>query len=188
MSKDRITSQQSSRVSYRKLGLHDVGRLAEHLKRLDPEAKHFRFGTAVSDRFLEEHARKALRWPGIVEGCFVDGELRGTGELQPTLDGLPLEAEAAFAVEKPFRGRGIGTELMRRAIVSAQNRYIETIYTICALENLRMRRLAQKYGAELRIEYNEVAGRLRTPRPTPTSLLQEWAADTRALISSALRQ
>jgi len=47
--------------------------------------------------------------------------------------------------------------LMRCIIVEAQRRGISTIFTTCQVENLRMRQLAEKYNAKLRIEHNEVA-------------------------------
>ena len=188
MTQDRNTQPAPSRGTYRKLWIGDLGIFVEHLERLDREAKYLRFGGGTSPQFLKDHARKALQWPGIVDGYFIDGILRGTGELQPLPDSFPLEAEAAFTVEKPFRGQGVGTELMRRAIISAQNRHITTIYTICMVENQRMRRLAQKYKAELRIEHNEISGMFRTPAPTHLSVMEEWLSDACGLINNALRR
>ncbi|MGF7158481.1 GNAT superfamily N-acetyltransferase [Rhodoligotrophos appendicifer] len=172
--------------SYRKLWIRDLEILLDHYKRLDRDARHLRFGGFVPDSFIDGYARQALRLSGTVIGCFIDGKLRGAGELQPIVDTWPIEAEAAFTVEQPFRGKGIGSELMRRLILTAQNRSIKTIYTICAQENMRMRRLAQKYKAELKIEHSEVAATLRTPLPTYGSLMEEWAGNAGGLLHAVL--
>jgi GNAT superfamily N-acetyltransferase len=143
--------------SFRLLSPADKESYLDHLYRLEPEAQRLRFAGAVSQAYIADYACRALLPPSVVVGYFVDGTLRGTGELQPAAPGNCEMAEAAFAVERPYRGKGIGTELMRCIIVEAQRRGISTIFTTCQVENLRMRQLAEKYNAKLRIEHNEVA-------------------------------
>lgn len=173
-------------TTYRKLSTSDRQIFLDHLCRLDQDAQRLRFSGAVSTAFIENYVGKALASPAVVYGSFVDGTLRGTGELQSVSDSARHDAEAAFAVERPYRGIGVGTELMRRIIISAQNRGIRTIYTICVAENTRMRQLAEKYKAKLRIEHNEVAASLTMPPVNPASLAAEWRSDVAGMISSAL--
>jgi len=80
----------------RKLWIGETSRFREHLLRLDPASRANRFGTPVTDYFIEKYAAKALGADSVVHGFFVDGVLRGCAELRGAADHFSHEAEAAF--------------------------------------------------------------------------------------------
>lgn len=176
-----------SNAVFRKLWPGDFGQFRDHLKRLDPESRRLRFGGAVSDAFIDQYSETAYRLQGLIQGCFIDGVLRASAELRPIFDTWPIEAEAAFAVEREYQESGIGTELMRRLITAARNRGIKTLYMICLRENSRMRRLAEKYKADLRFEESEIAGTLDPPFPTYLSVMEELVGDASGFVTAILQ-
>jgi RimJ/RimL family protein N-acetyltransferase len=170
----------------RKLHPGETAALAEHLLRLAPDSRHDRFTGGVSDDFVADYARRALRPDSVVHGWFVDGTLRAAAELHPYGACSPALAEAAFSVEGPFQNSGIGTELMGRTILAARNRGIRLLVVRCVVDNKRMQAIAKKYGAELRFELGDVVGELANPLPTPLSYARELIADGHGFVGSVL--
>ena len=140
------------RGNCRKLLRRELELYRAHLLRLDAEALRKRFAHSVSDGFIESYASHARDAGTIIFGYFDDGELRGVGELKCEHATTCKTAEAAFSVETPFLNRGIATELMGHIIRSARNRGVHHLVLNCLVENARMRAIAVKYEAELRIE------------------------------------
>src|SRR5829696_9336495 len=100
----------------------------EHLRRLDSETRRQRFGAPVNDAFVERYALGASSLDVTIEGAFVNGVMRGAGELRPLIGGQPSAAEAAFSVEREFQGLGIGNALAERVVVLARNRGISKLH------------------------------------------------------------
>jgi len=161
----------------RKLWLGESDRFREHLLRLDRESRSNRFGSPVTDFFIENYATTALGSDSVVHGFFVDGVLRGCGELRSFGKIAPQEAEAAFSIEKPFQNHGVGSALMGRTILTARNRSIRKLYMNCLSHNHPMQAIARKYEADLRFEANDVVAEITNPRPDPLSLFREWMED-----------
>lgn len=161
----------------RKLWIGESAALRDHLLRLDPESRRYRFGSPVNSHFIEQYASRALTPETVVHGYFVDGVLRAVAELRPYGKPFPLEAEAAFSVERDWQSSGIGSELMERAILAAQNRGIRAIHLNCLAENRRMQAIAKKHKAQLRFHADDVVGKLVNPGATPLSIMREFIAD-----------
>ena len=161
----------------RKLWVGETNRFREHLLRLDPTSRANRFGTPVTDYFIEKYAAKALGPDSVVHGFFVDGVLRGCAELRVAADHFPHEAEAAFSIEQPWQNAGVGSALMGRTILAARNRSIRKLYMNCLSHNHPMQAIARKYEADLRFEANDVVAEITNPRPDPLSLFREFTAD-----------
>lgn len=170
----------------RKLWPFDFPAFRRHLKRLDPETRKARFGSPVTDDFLDSYADTAHRLGTIVYGAFADGEIHASAELRP-LDhvGEPM-AEAAFTVEKQVQDHGLGSLLMDRIITAAQNRRIGQLYMICLRDNGRMRHLAGKFGARLKIADGEVTGQIEPAFPTAVSMLDESWHDAQEFVTAVL--
>lgn len=159
--------------------------LEHHLLRLASEDRRMRFCRNANDSFIRSYCDR-IDWPRTtVLGYFTDGALRGVCELVQAENKWPKAAELALTVEEPFQNRGIGTELLQKALVMARNRFIGTVYMICLLENKRMRQVAQNCGASLAVHEGEVTGKIWPPWPSYLSLVEEAATEGQALFRAA---
>ena len=162
---------------YRKLHGSEREAFRDHLLRLDVESRRLRFGHPVPDSFVRQYAEHTP-WTGcVIHGFFSDDALRGTAELRPFGNLIPDKAEAAFSVEKPWQGKGIGKELLRRLVLSARNRGIKELTMYWLPENNRMRALAQQGNAQIAWDAGEVTGTVTPPSPTGLSFLREVFED-----------
>jgi GNAT superfamily N-acetyltransferase len=188
-----------SDVHIRRLWAADKAAFRDHLLRLDPASRADRFSGGVSDEFLVHYAENCFGAGDLVFGAFVDGELRGAGELRSQsaiwTERAPfarrVEAEAAFSVEEAFRRRGIGEQLFARIVQAASNHGVETIEIQCQADNRPMQGLAKKFSTPLRFEAHRITGRLVARRATPLSLWREASRDavdfTAAMIDAQMR-
>ena len=157
----------------------------DHLLRLDPQSRRDRFSGGVSDEFLITYAENCFGSGDLVFGAFVDGPLRGAGELRSSesiwSEHAPFAqkalAEAAFSVEEAYRRRGLGERLFARIVRAASNHGVKTIEIMCQADNRPMQKLAAKFSTELRFEAHEITGRLVARRPTAFSLWREATQD-----------
>ena len=172
--------------SIRKLWLGETECFRQHLLRLDPESRANRFGSPVSDYFIERYAAHALSSDAIVHGYFVNGILRGCAELRGLNTLAPRAAEAAFSIEKAFQNNGVGSLLMGRTILTARNRGISKLYMNCLSHNHPMQAIARKYHADLKFEAGDVVAEIANARPDPLSLLREFVADGCAIGNAML--
>lgn len=158
-----------------------------HLLRLDPLSRFMRFGGVVSDGAMARHATRLVSGDASAIGYFVDGELRAVAELHPlgTRPGKPAAAEAAFSVERPWQGKGIGSALMKHLVLLAQNRNIAELQVVFLPNNGPMRNLAVHHAADLQLDDEEMVGRMRAPRATFFSQAREFVGDIFAVLSSA---
>ena len=170
----------------RKLWVGEGALLREHFLRLDPESRRYRFGSPVNRFFIEQYASRAVSPESVVHGFFVDGTLRGAAELRSYGKPFPREAEAAFSIERPWQGRGVGSELLERTILAARNRAIHTIYMNCLIENRRMQAVAKKHEASLRFRADDVVGEVVNPGATPATVWREMIADGYGMATAVL--
>ncbi len=166
----------------RRLWPGDRPAVLDYFLRLDHETRANRFMGPVGEAGVRAYAERAVTAEGLVVGAFVDGVLRGLGELRPsgTQRGgfmLGAEAEAAFAVEEGFRRRGMGTALFGRIARAARNRGVGILHVRCLDRNKPMLRLAAKLGADLHRSGHEARGDLRLVQATPVSLWYESIAE-----------
>lgn len=164
----------------RRLWPTDLPAIEAHFLRLDMTTRRDRFMHAMGDAAVLAYARRAVGADGLMFGCFVDGTLRGVAELRPAstrdIDAshrLGREAEAAFALERPFRRGGLGTRLFRRLARAARARSVRRLKVRCLAENRAMQALARKVGSDLVLAGWETGGELRLADPTPLALWQE---------------
>jgi RimJ/RimL family protein N-acetyltransferase len=177
---DRSTAVAAGNGFSRRLWLSDAPAMCAHFSRLSPADRYQRFAQHIDDAGIEKFCRQLSWLNTIMIGHFLDGELRGVGELR--LSGLrpPLIAELAISVERDFQNRGIGTELFQRLVVLARNRRVRTIHMQCLMDNIRLRRIAGKFGAQIEMDFGEVSGLLELRRPSLSSWLDEASAESLA--------
>lgn len=171
---------------FRKLWHIEHEEFRDHLLRLDIESRRSRFGAEISDEFIEDYASTALNENCRVWGYFGPrGNLRGTGELK-RYDHDPSSAEVAFTVEQEYRGRGLGTALFGRVVLSARNRNIHHLYMNCLTENLQMQRIARKYDAQLVFDHGDVIADLTPAHSTALSRMEEAFDDSSGFVFGVL--
>ena len=168
----------------RRLRPGDAEALASHLLRLSPEDRRLRFCSTVSDDFVHSLCQRIDWHDHVLLGCFVGGELRAVSEMVPLPD-KPRTVEIALTVEREYQNHGIGSELLRRIVVLARNRFTHTIYMTCLPENRKTRRVAQKLGAQLVVRSDEAEGYLRAPWPSCLTLAEERVSDGLAIFRAA---
>ncbi|MEL6060016.1 MULTISPECIES: GNAT family N-acetyltransferase [unclassified Methylobacterium] len=166
----------------RRLWRADRDAVLDYFLRLDPETRASRFMGNVSEAGVRAYAAQAVTADGIMYGAFVDGVLRGLGELRPmgpcpSRYVLGPRAEAAFAVERAFRRRGLGADLFARIARAARHRGVVDLHVRCLSGNGPMLRLAAKHGAALQYAGSEIDAALHLERPTPFSLWYEGIAE-----------
>lgn len=161
--------------AYRKLTRFDAHRFEEHLLRLDAEQRRLRFAGSQSDHAIRSHCANR-QWPrDVVIGFFDDNELRGAAEIGFSDSTSATLAEVAVTVEGDWQNQGIGTELLRQAILVARNRLVGTLYLVCLLENGAMYSVARKFVPLLELRQGFAEARILAPFPTPLSLWEEAA-------------
>jgi len=179
-------------VDIRRLWPADMPAFRDHLLRLDARSRHQRFGGGMSDDFIIRYAENCFGQGDLVFGAFIDGVMRGAGELRASeaiwseRPPFPrhIHAEAAFSVERDYRRRGIGAQLFQRIERAATNHGVATIEIVLMPDNVGMLRLAAKFNPQFSFEENQITGRLTARRPTPFSLLREASRDMADFTSS----
>ena len=165
----------------RRLYRPDLPAFCDHLIRLDPETRYERFGLHVSDDYLKHYAELCFAPSALTYGYFEDGVIRGAAELRiyPAQEGAQRrDAEAAFSVEREWRRRGIGTELMSHIVLAARNRRVGTLTIFCLRHNKAMLALARKFEADLTFDLTDVTGHLTSKPPNAFSLWREFVDNT----------
>ncbi|MTI44606.1 hypothetical protein JM93_02473 [Roseibium hamelinense] len=142
--------------SFIRLKLSDADLFKAHLLRLDPETRRDRFAMQASDRFLMQYVSTALNVGTIVFAYMEDGHVRASGEVRPI--GGDQAVEAALCVEPNWRRRGIGTELMRLILDSAEQDAANQVYLCCLSTNSGMRALVSKFTPNVAIEGLDAIG------------------------------
>ncbi len=165
--------------------------LADHLVRLSPEDRRFRFG----GMFLRDDGVRryvdSIDWTHSWHvGRFDEGALRAVVQLSvPREAGLmgapwlrPGAAEFAVSVEKKWQRRSLATHLLGQAVVVARNRHVRDLYMLCLPENEPMRRLARKVGVRLVFQDGEITGHVDLPAPDQLTVMAEFWCETAAAI------
>ncbi|MBB3999972.1 GNAT family N-acetyltransferase [Aureimonas pseudogalii] len=159
----------------RALRVGDRADVAAHLLRLDTASRRQRFAGSVGAAFVERYARTVADPNAHARGLFVDGVLRGLGELRffgPSC----VEAEMAFSIEADWRGQGAGSRLFASLVDAAANRGAAHLVLHCQGDNSRMLRIARRHGAALTTEGGEVVARLCCA-PSEASAAREAAEE-----------
>lgn len=155
----------------RRLWSTDRDAVVALFRSLDPGSRFDRFMGAVSEAAAAAYAARAVSADGLIVGAFVDGTLRGVGELRPA--GRTGDAELAFAVAPGHRGRGLGAALGTRLARAARNGGTRRLHLRCLSGNRPMRGLARHLGAEIGTGGREVHAVLALSPPTLFSLWSE---------------
>ncbi len=151
----------------------EAATLGGHLARLTFEERALRFMGALSDEAVREHCERIDWFRTAVIGFFDAGVLHGAAELWVDYRHFPLWCEAAVTVETAWQEHGVATELLRRALVIAQNRGACGVHIQCFGDNHRMQHVARKFGAHFSRRSGQCDADILTPLPSYASLYQE---------------
>lgn len=169
----------------------DAPALRQHLLELDPEDRRLRFGHSVSDQVIDEYVA-AVDWTRAeLFGWLEDGRLIGVAELAYGDRGAPVDprgAELAITVLRDFQNRGIASELMRRALVTARNRNVATVTMQCLIENRKMQHLARKFEGALHFEGGEVEADVSLEGPNALTVAMEVMDRSSSAFGTAMDQ
>jgi GNAT superfamily N-acetyltransferase len=157
----------------RRLWPIELDRVRAHLLRLDTESRRLRFGGLVGPAQIAAHCAGLDSRGVVLVGYLEAGELRGLGELLLATASGVRSGELAVSVERRWRNRGIGTELLRRLITAARNRLIGRLDMICLIDNDRVLRMARRLEGRLSFEGGAALARIEPPWPTLWTLLEE---------------
>jgi GNAT superfamily N-acetyltransferase len=164
-------------TAYRKLLPIEARLLSGHLARLTPGDKSLRFMGAMSDEALQVHCDGIDWFRTVVIGFFDAGVLRGAAEVQVAGKRLPMLCEVAVTVETAWQDQGVGTELLRRALLITRNRAARGLHITCFSDNYRIQHVAAKFGAHFQNRAGHSEADILTPAPTYWSLCAEAAED-----------
>ncbi len=170
----------------RRLRVYDKSKIESHFNSLDIEALTSRFGAPVSAAYVQTYLSGMFDNAALIFGAFPDSCLRGVGELRVLPDSQTHVAEAAFTVESAWQDRGIGDALLSRIITAARNRGIREVHMLCLATNQKMRRLAEKHDADLKLVTGQIQATLNAPWPTPLSVAEEISGEYHAMARAIL--
>ena len=137
-----------------------------------------RFHGAISDQAVFAHCARIDFRNTLVIGCIdADDMIRGAIEICALGDSAIVGSELAISVETALQNNGVGTELMRRGLLVAQNRGFTDVYVSCLMENEWMVRLAQKFGGSMSFDAGEAESDIQLAPADQVSFLQECVDD-----------
>lgn len=144
-------------VKLRILGKADIPLLVEHLTHLDANGRRDRFNGSVDSGWIEDYARRCIH-PGVmVIAAEFHEHVIGVAEMHP----IKLDAaEVAFSVDAEWRGRGVGATLFAMILEAAWSRGLDAIEITTHSGNEAMKKLARKFGAEIRFLDGDSVGRV----------------------------
>ena len=131
------------KVVLRGLTRRDQSQHAAHLLRLSREDRRARFHVSAKDEAVEAYSR-GLDWQhDLIFGLFVDGILRGVGEMIRAGD----TAEISLSVEAQWQHAGFGRTLALALVLAARRVGVTEINMSFLSDNRSMRALSRDLGA-----------------------------------------
>lgn len=132
-----------STMSLRRVLLFERNEYADHLKRLGPGDRILRFELPASDAYIDRYVDRVHFVQDAVFGAF-DDTLRLRGAAHVAI--ADRTADLGLSVESGWRGRGIGTRLLDRAIAHARLHGAERMFSMCLASNDWMVRHVTRLG------------------------------------------
>lgn len=118
----------------------DRGAFEAHLLSLDPHDRLLRFGTALPDRLVSQIARD-YPLDQTTGGLFVRGHLVAAVSIIRTAG---EEAELAVSLDQGLRGRGIGRQMVAKALRLAASEGVRKLLVQFLAENRPMAAIANQ--------------------------------------------
>lgn len=145
-------------LAIRRLEPSDAGLFLDHLHELEFDDFRDRFNGIVSDDWLTGYIARSLEG-AIVLGAFHGAHLVAVAELH-CKGAAPGVGESAFSVASSWRRKGIGTLLITALLEAAYEAGVNTVIVETGPQNVAMRELARKFGADMHLEDSMSIGRI----------------------------
>jgi GNAT superfamily N-acetyltransferase len=155
----------------RRVLFNEYEKYRTHLKALDAESRHLRFGFTVKDEILDklcdgfeaDHEHHILF-------CIENDALEfiAVGHIATT-DGMEL----AFSVLKEHQGKGMGDALMKRCIQWCRTHNILKGCMVCLSHNKAIRHLCTKHGIHFHTEHGETEANIELDAPGIDTFINE---------------
>jgi Sortase and related acyltransferases len=146
-------------LAIRRLSPADASLFLQHLHELEFDDFRDRFNGVVNDAWLRGYIDRSLAG-AIVLGAFDGDHLVAVAELHRQDGERRGIAESAFSVASAWRRKGIGTLLITALLEAARENGVHTVIVETGPQNVPMRELARKFGADMHIEDNMSVGRI----------------------------
>lgn len=162
-------------VPIRSLGVNHRGRIAQHLKALNPHDRYFRFGFPANDDQIQHYVDHLDFERDEIFGIYNRHlTLIAMAHLAySNLDHQGASAEFGVSVLEHVRGRGYGARLFDRAVMHARNEGVRSLYVHVLSENAAMLKIARNAGAKVERDGSESEGRLILPPATLDTRVSE---------------
>jgi ribosomal protein S18 acetylase RimI-like enzyme len=162
----------------------DRAALITHFLGLGAEDRRLRFGSPLRDEGLQAYvARIDFERDGLF--AVHDDELKLLAVVHVAFS--EGSAELGLSVLPGFRGQGLGSALLVRAIVHLRNRGSAEVFVHCLTENAAMMHLARKHGMRVIPAGAETDARLAIEPPTPHTHFLEWLHEQQGQFAQAVR-
>lgn len=124
--------------------IYKISDYARHLKNLNKEDRHSRFGYNASDYNIDQLILNMCYNPKDHELWYArnDEQRVGWGHMAKNSDGT---WELAVSVDKEFQRQGIANELMEEMLIWAKFHHISEVYMHCIEDNRIIQHLAKKH-------------------------------------------
>lgn len=143
-----------SHVLIRPIGSEDREREVGFIRKLSPEARHFRFLGAAKevnptllDALMQTDYSHRMAFVALVHQ---DGKLIEVGVSRYAATEESGRCECAVTVADAWQNRGLGTALMRHLIDTARQNGFKQMYSVDAAANTHLKALAHDLGFHCR--------------------------------------
>jgi len=174
----------STMLHFRVLGQADAADIEEHLLRLNAEDRYSRFHGPAGDEHVRRYVARLPWATHAAIGAFAEGRLIGIAEIAYDKPFLPKVAEVAVSVDRKQRTRGLGRELIERAVRAAAWRGAER----CTLHFLHTNPSIPRIVRRLKgtVDFAEGEAVIKTERASLSHLWLDRLSEAQGSVASVL--
>jgi GNAT superfamily N-acetyltransferase len=166
------------------LGQADAGEIERHLLRLNAEDRYSRFHGRAGDEHVRRYVSKLPWATHSAIGAFERGRLVGIGEIAYDKPFLPKVAEIAVSVDRTLRTRGVGRELIERAVRAAAWRGADQCTLHFLHTNPSIPRIVRRLGGS--VDFAEGEAVIKSGRADLSALWLDRLSEARGSVASVL--
>lgn len=155
----------------RRMLTHEYSKYREHLKKLDANSRHLRFGIMLSDEAIDLVCDKIENdRDHHILFCIenLDLEIVAVGHIA-----LGTKMELAFSVLKEYQGQGMGSALIRRCIQWCRTHGILDGMMVCLSHNTVIKHLCSKHHIKMTTEHGETLAEIHLDPAQPETFIEE---------------